>query len=332
MLLLLLPTPPALCRWWAGARAAPASACSRLGHASHLTQALIRGIKNDSVACLLSASLPVLCCIAGANFLFFSLCPVLVSIYSTFYCYVRNNFCTRCDLFFFRVGLGELISAFSFPWDRAKARGAKGDSRTSEAATQKRSAVQHGVMRFPTLLFVLTSPFSCLTLFYCSRMSSAALATGSFRKMWFASFSGTEESHWLICHLLCLGNQSLKSLLNNIPKGYFSSQPQLFLFILVLFSRLLLLWFVIISNPLGWITRPKKGPRHPQRDRSPSLPGQYPRCDVADSRLSFSSPANPRLSAAHWPGLEEDESKHSVPSPCLWVAHGLVGLLGRRGR
>ena len=209
--------------------------------------------------------------------------------------------------------LRKLIRAAFFPWDRAKACDAKGDSRTSEAGTQKRLAVQCGVMGFPTLLFVLTSLFSCLTLFYCSRVSSTASATGSFRRMWFASFSRTEESHWLICHLLCLGNQSLKSLLNNIPKGHFSSQPQLlFLFILVLFSWLLLLWFVIISNPLGWITRPKKGRRHPQRDQSPSLPGQYPCCEVADSWLAFSSPTNPTLLAACWPGLEEDESKHSI--------------------
>lgn len=133
--------------------------------------------------------------------------------------------------------------------------------------------------------------------------------------MWFASFSRAEESHWLICHLLCLGNQSLKSLLNNIPKGHFSSQPQLlFLFVLVLFSWLLLLWFVIISNPLGWIARPKKGCRHPQRDQRPSLPGQYPRCEVAGSWLSFSSRTNLTLSAARWPGLERDESE---PSLCL---------------
>lgn len=231
------------------------------------------------------------------------------------------------------MGLGKLIRAFSFPWDQAKTRGAKGDSHTSEAATHKRSAVQHGVMGFPTLLFVLTSPFSCLTLFYCCRMSSTALATGSFRKMWFASFSGTEESHWLICHVLCLGNQSLKSLLNNIPKGYFSSQPQLFLFILVLFSWLLLLWFVIISNPLGWITRPKKGPRHPQRDGSPSLPGQYPRCDVADSRLSFSSPANPTLLAAQlawpWGGWKQTQwvLSMSLSSPWPGGSSGKMGTL-----
>lgn len=106
-----------------------------------------------------------------------------------------------------------------------------------------------------------------------------------------------------------------KSLLNNIPQGLFSSQPQLlFLFILVLFSWLLLLWFVIISNPLGWITRPKKGHRHPQRDQSPGLPGQYPHCEVADS---FSSPRNPARSAARWPGLKKDESQHAEPSLCL---------------
>jgi len=160
-----------------------------------------------------------------------------------------------------------------------------------------------------------------------------ALARGSLRKMWFASFSRMEDSHWLICHLLCLGNQSLKSLLNIIPEGHFSSQPQLlFLFILVLFSWLLLLWFVIISNPLGWITRPRKGCRHPQRDRSRSLPGQCPRCKVADSRLSFSSPTNPARSAARWPDLEGDEGERAEPSLRLSIAHGLVSLLGSQGR
>lgn len=162
---------------------------------------------------------------------------------------------------------------------------------------------------FQTCFFVLTIPFSCLTLFHCSRViSTTASATGSFRKMWFDSFSRTEESHWLICHLFCLGNQSLKSLLNNIPKGHFSSQPQLlFLFILVWFSWLLLLWFVIISNASGWITRPKKGRRHPQRDPKPSLhalTGQYPSCKVGYScslLFSFSSPTNPALSASLWP-------------------------------
>lgn len=65
-------------------------------------------------------------------------------------------------IFFFLLGLGKLVRAFSFPWDRAKACDAKGDSH-SEAAAQKYSAVQCGVMRFSTLLFGLT-PFSCLTL------------------------------------------------------------------------------------------------------------------------------------------------------------------------
>lgn len=37
--------------------------------------------------------------------------------------------------------------------------------------------------------------------------------------MWFVSFSRNKESHWLICHLLCLGNQNLKSLQNNTPKA-----------------------------------------------------------------------------------------------------------------
>lgn len=121
-------------------------------------------------------------------------------------------------------------------------------------------------------------------LFYCIRVSPMALATGSFRKMWFASFSRVKESHWMNCYLLCLGSQSLKSLLNNIPKGHFSSQPQLlFLFVLVWFSWLLLLWFVIISNPLGCIARLKRGHRHPQRDWSPSLPGQHSCCKVVDS-------------------------------------------------
>lgn len=136
--------------------------------------------------------------------------------------------------------------------------------------------------------------------------------------MWFAFFSRTEESRWLICHHLCLGNQSLKSLLNYMPKGHIPFQPQLlFLFILVLFSWLLLLWFVIISSPLGWIPRPKKGHSHSWRDQSPSLLGQYPRCKVVESWLSFSSSMDPTLLAACQPGLKEEESEHSEPFLCL---------------
>lgn len=119
------------------------------------------GTKNNSTNCLFSASLPMLYCITGANFLF-SLCTVLVSIHRTWHNYVHNDFCTQSDFFFFFMGLRKLVRAFSFPWDRAKACDAKGDSH-GEAAAQKYSAVQCGVMRFSTLLFGLT-PFSCLTL------------------------------------------------------------------------------------------------------------------------------------------------------------------------
>lgn len=42
--------------------------CSWLGHAFHPTPVLIHGVKNNGTACLLSATLPVLCCISGTNF------------------------------------------------------------------------------------------------------------------------------------------------------------------------------------------------------------------------------------------------------------------------
>lgn len=123
--------------------------------------ASLLGTKNNSTNCLFSASLPTLYCITGANFLF-SLCTVLVSIHRTWHNYVHNDFCTQSDISFF-VGLRKLVRAFSSPWDRAKACDAKGDSR-SEAAAQKYSTVQCGVMRFSALLFGLTL-FSFLTLF-----------------------------------------------------------------------------------------------------------------------------------------------------------------------
>lgn len=49
----------------------PLLRCPWLGHASHPTQVLIHGVKNNSTACLLSATLPVLCCVSWPNFLIF---------------------------------------------------------------------------------------------------------------------------------------------------------------------------------------------------------------------------------------------------------------------
>lgn len=186
--------------------------------------------------------------------------------------------------------------------------------------------LQSGVVGYPLCVFVLTNfPIS---LFYCSRVSSTALATGRFWKMWFVSFSRSKESHWLICHLLCLGNQSLESLQNNIPKGHFSSQPQLlFLFILVLFSWLLLLWFVIISNPLGWITRPKKGHR-PLRGTRVRVSQVSTRAERMQTHHSlFPVP----WICQSWV-LEEDECKCSELSLCPWIIHGQLDILGSFGR
>ena len=101
----LLPTPPQ--RLAAGAGLRPVLPLplpllllrSQPGRASRLTRAVIRGTRSDGAACLLSATLPVLRCITGANFHFYSLCTVLVSTYRTRYHYVQNDFCTRCDPF-----------------------------------------------------------------------------------------------------------------------------------------------------------------------------------------------------------------------------------------
>lgn len=65
------------------------------------------GTKNNSTNCLFSASLPMLYCITGANFLF-SLCTVLVSIHRTWHNYVHNDFCTQSDFFFSSWGSGNL--------------------------------------------------------------------------------------------------------------------------------------------------------------------------------------------------------------------------------
>lgn len=226
------------------------------------------GTKNNSTNCLFSASLPTLYCITRANFLF-SLCTVLVSIHRTWHNYVHNDFCTQSD-FFFLVGARETCESILLSMGQGKGMWCQGGFSQwgSSSKIFSCSVWSHEVFHLAFWADPVFLPYS----FDCSTVSSTASTTGSFRKIWFASFSRTEESYWLICHLSCLGNQSLKSLLNNIPKGHFSSQPQLlFLFILVLFSWLLLLWFVIISSPLGWITRPKKGQKHPQRDPKPSL-------------------------------------------------------------
>lgn len=164
----------------------------------------------------------MLYCITRANFLF-SLRTVLVSIYRTRYNYAHNDFCTQCDFISLR-GAQETGGSLLLPMGQGEGMWCRGGFSYwgSSSKMFSCSVWSHGVFRL--VFFVLTIPFSCLTLFHCSRVSSTtASATGSFRKMWFDSFSRTEESHWLICHLFCLGNQSLKSLLNNIPKGHFSS-------------------------------------------------------------------------------------------------------------
>lgn len=56
-------------------------------------------------------------------------------------------------ILFLCVGLRKLVGAFSFPWDKAKACDAEGDSHT-DAVAQKCSAVQCGVMGFSDLYFL----------------------------------------------------------------------------------------------------------------------------------------------------------------------------------